>query len=313
MISVLMSVYNETLDEMKQSIDSVLAQTYKDFELIVVLDKPEYTDALALLEEYAKKDARVVVKVNHENIGLAMSMNVGAEVAKGEYLLRMDADDICMPDRFQKEFDTITNGGYDFVCGNYDIIDENGVLLSGEQPYYTQRQIKLLLPHKNIIHHPTVIMRADKFREVGGYRNYKCAQDYDLWLRMQNAGYKFYMMPDKLIHYRVRQKSTTVHQRFKQMCTLSYIRTLYHNKPSMSGYSYEGYLNYLARHKAEDKEAQQDYAKNFGMYQSSKQKIKKGNIIGGVSELFSVLCKSKYYRPNIAKSFLISFVTKFVK
>ena len=104
MISVLMSVYNETLREIRESIDSILAQTYTDFELIIVLDQPNYDEGLSLLREYASQDNRIKILVNEKNMGLALSMNYAAEHAKGAFLLRMDADDICMPDRLQKQY-----------------------------------------------------------------------------------------------------------------------------------------------------------------------------------------------------------------
>ena len=165
MISVLMSVYNETLDEIRQSIDSILSQTYTDFELIIVLDQPKYSEGLVLLKKYAEQDNRVKILVNEKNIGLALSMNYAAEHACGEYLLRMDADDICMPDRFQLEYDVLQKGNYDLICGNYDFIDEGGNLLPQKPVIYTDRQITALLPYRNIIHHPTVIMTTEIFQK----------------------------------------------------------------------------------------------------------------------------------------------------
>ena len=188
MISVLSSVYNETLEEIRESLDSILSQSYTDFELIVVLDRPDYAEGLALLQEYAAKDARVKVLVNEKNIGLAMSMNYAAENAKGEYYLRMDADDVCYPGRFQKQIDAITGSDYDLICGNYDFMDEQGNFLPQKPRVYTDGQLNTLLAYRNIIHHPTVIMKAKAFWEAGAYRNYPCSQDYDLWLRMKCCG-----------------------------------------------------------------------------------------------------------------------------
>ena len=176
MISVLSSVYNETLAEIRESLDSILSQSYRDFELIVVLDRPDYAEGLALLQEYAAKDARVKVLVNEKNIGLALSMNYAAENAKGEYYLRMDADDVCYPGRFQMQIDAIDGSDYDLICGNYDFMDENGELLPQKPALYTDRQMAALLPYRNIIHHPTVIMKAKAFWEAGAYRNYPCSQ-----------------------------------------------------------------------------------------------------------------------------------------
>lgn len=313
MISVLMSVYNENLDEIRQSVDSILSQTYTNFELIVVLDQPNYAEGLALLSEYAGKDPRVNILVNEKNIGLAMSMNYAAENAKGEYLLRMDADDICFPDRFRLQYDAISNGKYDLVCGNYDFIDENGDLLPQKPTLYTDKQLSALLPYRNIIHHPTVIMTATAFRAVGGYRNYPCAQDYDLWLRMKCAGCRMHMMKEKMIRYRVRQASTTVQKRYKQSCTGEYIRSLYNRKNRMSGYSYDGYLAYIEKRHANDPSANKDFILNSERYLQAKQKIKRGNVVKGTADLCRVIFCSKYYRPHIFRSIKIALISRFVK
>ena len=276
MISVLMSVYNESLDEIRQSVDSILTQSYTDFELIVVLDRADYAEGLALLREYEGKDARVKVLVNEKNMGLALSMNRAAEYASGVYLLRMDADDICLPGRFQLQYDAISAGDYDLICGNYDFMDEDGNDLPQKPQLYNDKQLSALLPYRNIVHHPTAIMTAEIFRKVGGYRNYPCAQDYDLWLRMKCAGARMHMMPQKLIRYRVRQTSTTAQKRYKQSCTVAYIRSLYGEKNKMAGYSYEGYLTYLDKRGVNAPEANQDFIRNFERYMGAKRDLRKG-------------------------------------
>ena len=313
MISVLSSVYNETLEEIRESVDSMLSQSYEDFELIIVLDRPEYAEGLALLREYAAKDARVKVLVNEKNIGLALSMNYAAENAKGEYLLRMDADDICMPGRFELQYNAISTGEYDLICGNYDFVDENGNLLPQKPGLYTDAQLEALLPYRNIIHHPTVIMTAKAFREAGGYRNYPCAQDYDLWLRMKCNGCKMHMMPEKLIKYRVRRASTTVQKRYKQSCTGAYIRKLYFQRNNMSGYSYEGYLAYLDSRGVNDPASNEDFVANFERYMQMKKKIRKGRLISAAGDFCQVMFRSKYYRPHILQSLKITMITKFAK
>ena len=313
MISVLSSVYNETLAEIKESIDSILSQSYKDFELIIVLDRPEYAEGLVLLQEYAQKDSRVKVLVNEKNIGLALSMNYAAENAEGEYYLRMDADDVCYPGRFQMQIDAIRDSKYDLICGNYDFMDENGDPLPQKTIVYGDAQLSSLLAYRNIIHHPTVIMKAKAFWEAGAYRNYPCAQDYDLWLRMKCNGCKMHMMPEKLIKYRVRQASTTVQKRYKQSCTGEYIRKLYQKGDNMQSYSYEGYLAYLDKRGVNDPDANADFIANFERYMQLKKKIKKGRIISAAGDFCKVMFRSKYYRPHILRSVKIAMVMKFAK
>ena len=100
-ISVLMSVYNAD-KYLTEAMDSILAQTYPDFEMIVVNDKS--TDKSGdILKAFAQKDPRIVILENAQNLGLTRSLNRGLAIAKGEYVARMDADDISAPDRFQKQ------------------------------------------------------------------------------------------------------------------------------------------------------------------------------------------------------------------
>ncbi len=311
--SVLMSVYNETLHDIKLSLESILTQEYSDYELIIVVDNPGYVAAIDFLNKYAIDDGRIKVVVNEKNMGLALSMNVAASYATGEYLLRMDSDDVCYPGRFQMEVDTIKNSEYDLICGNYTYIDENDAPIERTVDVYTDRQIAKLLPLRNVIHHPTVIMKASLFNSVGGYRNYDCAQDYDLWLRMLNAGCKFHMMPEPLIKYRIRSTSITISKRYKQSCTGEYIRTLY-RKPKnlrMTGYSYENYKQYLKDKGAESIECQNDFLENSRLYMESKQKLSRGKIISGSSGVLKVLLRSKYYRPHIMMGFRIALIRKF--
>ena len=152
MISVLTSVYNEQENEIRESLDSILSQSYSDFELILVVDKPDNEAAITLLREYEEKDKRVKVIINEKNIGLAMSMNVAAEAASGEYFLRMDADDVCYPERFKLQYEAIKDSDYDLICGDYDFIDEDGNMLPQNVAVYNDKQMHKLLPLRNIIH-----------------------------------------------------------------------------------------------------------------------------------------------------------------
>lgn len=313
MISVLMSVYNESLSDIKTAVESILAQTFKDFEFIIVLDNPNYEEAKQYLENCKNEDKRIKLIYNQENIGLAMSMNKAFSLAKGEYLLRMDADDISVPERFDIQFKAISNGNYDLVCSDYDFIDENGDLLNQKTSVYTDKQITKLLPYRNVIHHPTVIMKTETFKDMGGYRNYQCAQDYDLWLRMLIEKCSFHMINQKLLHYRVRKSSTTIKHRYKQVCTRNYILSLYKGKKNMQNYSYDGYLEYLAKHKATDMGCQEEYERYALLYNEAKKKIKRGNVFGGLWGIIKVLCGSKYYRPYILRNMKVHFITKFVK
>ncbi|CAM5185006.1 O-antigen biosynthesis glycosyltransferase WbnJ [Ureibacillus acetophenoni] len=192
-ISVLMSVYNETKEDLIKSIESVLNQTLTCFEFIIVNDNPNNTTLINVLKHYEKIDKRVKIIYNVSNLGLALSLNKAAEIATGEYFIRTDADDICSIDRFEKQYNFIKDTNYDLVCSDYYFIDELGEPINRSVRWYEHNSLKKLLPFHNVIHHPTVIMRASVFRSLNGYRNFPCAQDYDLWLRMLLNDCNFYM------------------------------------------------------------------------------------------------------------------------
>ncbi len=99
-----MSTYNETVEELKKAIDSILTQTFKNFEFIIILDNPQNYEHKKVINEYLSKDKRIIFLINESNIGLAASLNEGIENAKGDYIARMDADDISMPNRLEKEY-----------------------------------------------------------------------------------------------------------------------------------------------------------------------------------------------------------------
>ena len=98
-VSVIMSTYKEPIEWIQQSVDSILNQTYKNLEFIIIVDNPEYAELVSLLNDYADSDDRISVVVNNNNIGLVKSLNKALSFCTGEYVARMDADDISLPER----------------------------------------------------------------------------------------------------------------------------------------------------------------------------------------------------------------------
>ncbi|CUM97332.1 glycosyltransferase [Blautia hydrogenotrophica] len=262
-ISVLTSVYNESEKELLDCVDSILQQTFSDFEFILVNDNPVREELDQMLADLSRKDRRIKVLKNPKNYGLAWSMNRAAAISRSPYLARMDADDISEPNRLEEELKFLINNNCDLVCTRYKTINEQGRILQKESPFYTKEQIMAFLPYRNIIHHPTVLMKKSIFHAVGGYRIYPCAQDYDLWLRFLETGYQIEMLPQILLQYRVRKASTTGQRRYLQALTLNYMRKLYKNwkKYGKDGYSPENYASYLKRNGAEDPKKQAAFRK----------------------------------------------------
>lgn len=201
-ISVVMSAYNAE-KYLREAMDSILAQTYGDFELIVIDDKS--TDATGqILKEYAQRDPRVVVLENQENMGLTKSLNKGLAVAKGEYIARMDADDISVPDRFAKQVDFLdSHPDYSFVSCIGRYIDEDGKEEQLRLFPETNEEICAMMPKVDAVMHPGVMFRKADIAAIGDYcEDFRVVQDYDLWFRGMAAGYKFYNIQEPLVLFR---------------------------------------------------------------------------------------------------------------
>lgn len=227
-VSVVMSIYNETEKEIQESINSILRQSFNDFEFIIVLDNPNRD--FCFLGNFLKNDLRIKVIENESNLGLALSMNKAIGASKGKYIVRMDADDVSKTTRIEKQLQAISNNRFDVVCSLFEYIDENGAHLTelnSKSKYFSSENIEKELPYKNMIHHPTVMFTKRIFEKSGGYRNFPCSQDYDLWLRMLNNGAKFYMVPEILLEYRVRTNSISCDRLVAQKFTVEYIRKLF--------------------------------------------------------------------------------------
>ncbi|MCY9140973.1 glycosyltransferase [Peribacillus frigoritolerans] len=298
-ISVLMSVYNETKSELSTSIDSILNQTYQNFEFIIVNDNPQNNLIREIINSYAKQDERIKAIFNEQNIGLAASLNKAASVAIGEYYLRMDADDISELHRIERQLRKIKEYDYDLVCSDYYFIDENGNLLDREVKIFNNDNIIRMLPKQNVIHHPTVLMKSKVFHDLNGYRNFPCAQDYDLWLRMVANKYTIHMIPEKLLYYRIRKNSITGKNKLKQMQTIKYIRMIFkdYQKTGIDQYNYSNYIDFLK--KVEDEKTIRDFDNYYSVYQEGLGNIKNKRIIEGLKKVIPIIIRSKYFRLRI--------------
>lgn len=181
-ISVIMSVYKESLEWIQKSIDSILMQSFDDFEFIIVVDNPYYEEVNELLKEYESKDNRVIIIQNKVNIGLTKSLNKAIHRARGKYIARMDADDISLENRFDVQFHFLENNSSYGVCTPViDVIDEHDdtIMCGSGNMIYDQSG---LIWECNIVH-PGIMMRRDllKLRDPLYNEIYRTSQDYELW------------------------------------------------------------------------------------------------------------------------------------
>lgn len=202
LLSVVMPVYNAER-YLAEAIESVLKQTFTDFEFIIINDGSADL-SLDILQAYADGDHRIRL-ISRENRGLVKTLNEGVDLALTPLIARMDADDICYPERFSKQIQFLKeNPGHVVVGSRVRLIDEDNDPLRLFSLETTHQEIDSahLRGEGGAIAHPAAIFRKDKFNLVGKYRaEYIHSEDLDLWLRMAEAG-KLANLPDLLLDYR---------------------------------------------------------------------------------------------------------------
>lgn len=229
-ISVLMTVYNENLGWVKQSLDSLLNQTYKDIEIIVVIDNPEDKALLDLIIKYSNDNFCIKYLQNQNNLGLALSLNKAFKLATGYYIARMDADDVSILNRFEKQVNFLDeNPQYDLITSSCNYINEDSEIIGTrkDKKINSYNQLVKNLEVQNFLIHPSWMMRRSLFEELNGYRNFECSQDYDFILRALTRGFKIYYSNDVLINYRIRDSSISVSKGYRQHIIAKYILKCY--------------------------------------------------------------------------------------
>jgi len=182
-VSVLMPVYNGE-QYLSAAIDSILKQTFSDYEFIIVLD-PSTDNSKSIIESYS--DSRIVFLQNFQNIGLAASLNRGLAIAQGEYIVRMDSDDISLPERIARQVEFMETNTSIGITGTLikSIGEKPEIVINYPTNPETLRSSLLFEP---LIAHPTVIMRRDFLikHQLTYNPAFSKAEDYDLWSRCSN-------------------------------------------------------------------------------------------------------------------------------
>lgn len=200
LVSVIMGVYN-CEKEIEQCISSIQKQTYKNWELIICDDcSTDYT--FEIVRSIANGDSRINIIKNEKNRKLAYSLNQCLKYAKGKYIARMDADDIALPFRIEKQVVFLNEHPEYAVVGSglipFDEFNESKPRIPKEEP-------KVLDMLKDVpFYHPTIMVRREVYTSLNGYTVSKRTvrgQDMDLWFRFFAAGYKGYNLQEALLKY----------------------------------------------------------------------------------------------------------------
>lgn len=216
-----MSTYNETYDEIRKSLQSILHQSYKNIELLVVIDNPDNYDVINYLKSLT--DNRVRIIYNEKNLGFVASLNKALSLASGNFIARMDADDICELNRLSLQFSYLTENNLDLLGGSIKIIDENDNLITKQHFPSTSRRIEFFLNWGNCVPHPTWLVKKEVYDQLNGYRNVPRCEDFDFICRAIRKGYKIGNLNHYILQYRVRKKSISNSNKGEQYLIRRYI------------------------------------------------------------------------------------------
>lgn len=208
LVSVLMPVYNSE-QFLPPALDCVLAQTFVDYELVAV-DDGSTDGSVAILERYAAADPRIRIHRRQTNGGIVAALTDGFRLVRGDVVSRLDADDLYDPTLIDKEFAFLRSHPSHVAVGVQAVlVDGDGRELS--RPTIPTSHDALDAWHMsgrgNLLYHSSIMFRRSAFERVGGYRSgYELAEDFDLWLRMAEAG-RLTVLTDRLFTYRIHTQS----------------------------------------------------------------------------------------------------------
>lgn len=291
LVSVIMSTYNESCQEIALSVGSILEQTYNNLELIIVVDNPENAEVNSFLSTI--NDNRVIILHNAENIGLVRSLNKALSYAHGEIIVRMDADDIALKNRIQKQLMYMNTYKLDMIGCDIQTIDkDNRVLIEKIHFPRFERKLKLCTPYGNCIPHPTWVVRKKVYRQLQGYRMIANCEDYDFVLRViESKQFHIGNMPDIGLQYRIRENSISQLNKVDQYIIRNYLSK---NRKRISKVSENEVMTYIDSNDFVNKR------KEYIDFLNVKRRIKT-NI--NINDVILLIANKYFYKYMIEKIF----------
>ncbi len=231
-VSVLTPIFNTDSLHLKEMIESILNQSFKDFEFLLLNDSPECTRLDDIVDSYQKKDSRIKYFKNEKNLGISRSRNFLLEHASGEYIAIFDHDDISDASRLQKEVDYLDSNKDIGVVSSYSKILEDGCSTGGVENPIDNKTIKHKLMNECVVHHSGAMIRRsimidNNIRWEGAFSP---CEDHMLFVRLMGLT-MFHNIPECLLFYRHHPNQTSVLRREKMAdateCIRSVAATLY--------------------------------------------------------------------------------------
>lgn len=298
-ISVIMSVYNGQ-EHLRESIKSILSQIYKNFEFLII-DDASTDNSLKIIKKYAKKDKRIKIIKNKENIGLTKSLNNAIKQAKGKYIARQDADDFSEKNRLELQLKFLEKNKYIFLCGTgFSVVNEKSNVIGKIGEKLKPHEIEKRLRKMNCICHGSIMFRNDKntfYREKFFY-----SQDYDLYLMLLSHGKKLASMKKEIYNHRISDSAVSkVHGKaqalFAEKARQFYFERLRFKKDSYASFNPQEAIRFAKKYKGF---TTFDYLNIIILLRTNKTLARK--------KIISMVMKNKKINMLLLKYFIKTFI-----
>lgn len=301
MISVIMSTYHETEEQLRGAIESILSQSFQNFEFLIFLDDPSNDLHKQIIKSFVEKDPRIRFFINKENIGLTKTLNKAISLARGKYIARMDADDFSYPTRLERQIQYLELNGYDLIGGITQIIDEKGeeVYAIGKVPSDSNK-IRKALRYGQCIAHPTWLGKKEVFDSLSGYRNIPLCEDYDFTLRAQLKNFKISNLNEVVLQYRMTSNSISRNNLFEQYLYMRYITSQYRKGKIADLLRAEEYVTLHNNKKKSERYTKANHLFNQLLKALNSKKYFEFLILG-----FKIVFTSRYYLDKVIRFCLL--------
>lgn len=299
--SVIMATYKESIECLKQSIESIINQTYNDFEFIIILDNPDNKEHIAFINDYVCKDERIKFYINDKNMGLTNTLNRGLKLAEGKYICRMDADDISELYRMGHQKKYLEENDFDLIGGISQMIDEDGNTIYSIKKVPTNfKKIKKCIKYNQVISHPTWFGKKEVFDKLNGYRNMPLCEDYDFTLRAILQGFKISNVNECVLKYRMTKDSISRSNLFEQYLFARYITKQYSEGKVSEVEEAKAYV----KKNLSDKNAKR-YLKGNERFNNALNNLEEKQYIQFIANGIALLFTSKYYLDKIFRFVMV--------
>lgn len=299
-ISVILPCYKEDVSVYREAVDSILNQTFSDFELLLILDCPDNYVLERCIYNYAAQDNRVVPVIHENNTGLPMTLNDAISRCRGAFVCRMDADDIAMHDRLEAQLSHLIAERLDLVGSFVEVIDGDGTTRYTVSNIPTSCEgVARALRFNNCVPHPTWLGKKELFLQ--GYRPIPQSEDYDFLLRAVLEGRRIGNVGEVTLKYRQTDKSLSRSNLYRQFQAQRYLTSEF-RKGAIAGV--DGLDNHLIASSSPSK--MRRYARADIAFNSGLENLRRGNYWSAAASLIRVPFLSFAYCNKIYRMLMAS-------